>query len=72
MSFILELIDLGQNYLIKSRTPKKNKAFGQVQFGFNVPNSCGALKKIKKTLINTVQGLLLTANGLDLGYWVQS
>ena len=32
----------------------------------------GPKKKEKKTLISTVQGLFLSVNGLDLGYWVQS
>lgn len=29
-------------------------------------------KRVGRGLINTVQGLLLSVNGLDLGYWVQS
>ena len=48
-----------------------------MQFGFGVPKCCSALKNGgvgggARDLINTVQGLLLSVNGLDLGYWVQS
>lgn len=72
MSFIGELTDLGQNYLIRSRTPKKNNALCKCSLVSMFQTAVVLLKNKKKTLINTVQGLLLTANGLDLDYWVQS
>ena len=55
---------------IKSRTHKGSRLHASSLV--SMFRTAVVLQKNKKTLINTVQGLLFSVNGLDLDYWVQS